>query len=105
MLNFNIFIAEEFGLEEAIVFEYIRTSCQNGSGEKINGVLWVKLDARKLQRDLPFLLYPTIRETLKRLRRNNLIVSYKFDCEDDNRALDGHYSLTIKGERIARDYA
>lgn len=99
--SFNVEIAKEYGLEEAILFQHIAYWIEkNKANEKnfFDGKYWTYYSAKAFERMFPYMTQRTIARKLKKLIEQGLIVTGNYNKQKYDRTL--WYSITEFGESI-----
>ena len=98
--SFEVSVAEQYGITEAIIFEIIREGIVKNR-TRLHGEIWTFLPYSSLSEKMPYVSRNTIMKAVKHLESEKLIVKHTRFLPIERRGCEGNYfKLSEKGEQI-----
>ena len=98
--TFDVTLATQFGVTEAIIFEIIKEGAVTNR-TRLHGELWTFLPYNSLLGKMPYVSRNTIMKAVKHLESEKLIVKHTHFLPVERGGCEGNYfKLSEKGEKI-----
>lgn len=98
--SFEVSVAEQYGITEAIIFEIIREGIVKNR-TRLHGEIWTFLPYSSLSEKMPYVSRNTIMKAVKHLESEKLIVKHTRFLPIERGGCEGNYfKLSEKGEQI-----